>query len=205
MSESTTGARAILQVPLLYDGLQWVLGSARARRIFVREYLRPKQGTRLLDWGCGTADLLRYLPKGVDYVGLDASERYLDEARRRFGSRGEFIRARDKARVEEYGRFDVVLATGLLHHLDCGEAIDLVGSVRRGLVEDGRFLTIDPCYADGQSRTARFLIDRDRGQNVRGVQGYSELVRPVFRDVETWLRHDLLRVPYTHLIMECRA
>jgi hypothetical protein len=64
---------------------------------------------------------------------------------------------------------------------------------------------MDGCYSDDQSRVARYLLESDRGAYVRSVEGWLELVRPVFPTVESHLRHDLLRIPFTHLIMECPA
>jgi hypothetical protein len=50
---------------------------------------------------------------------------------------------------------------------------------------------------------ARFLISKDRGQNIRSPEGYQSLARPFFKEQITEIKNDLLRIPYTHFIMEC--
>ena len=54
-----------------------------------------------------------------DYWGYDISEAYIAQAKTRFGQRGQFnckqLQFEDLAVLP---KFDVVLALGLLHHLD---------------------------------------------------------------------------------------
>ena len=44
---------------------------------------------------------------------------------------------------------------------------------------------------------------KDRGKFVRTREEYLRLASARFPKVEPHLRHDLLRIPYTHLIMRC--
>ena len=48
-----------------------------------------------------------------------------------------------------------------------------------------------------------WLLARDRGKFVRTREDYLRLASAHFVKVETHLRHDLLRLPYTHLTMRC--
>lgn len=64
---------------------------------------------------------------------------------------------------------------------------------------------MDGTLIEGQSSIARRLILRDRGQNIREPEGYAALARHSFEEVDVTVRHDLLHVPYTHCVMECRA
>jgi hypothetical protein len=43
----------------------------------------------------------------------------------------------------------------------------------------------------------------DRGEHVRSLEEWPPLVEPVFPLARTHVRHDLLRIPYTHVIMDC--
>ena len=197
--------RALLATPAIYHGFAALLGARRSRAEVVRTYVRPRPGDRVLDCGCGPGEFAEHLP-GVEYVGVDVDARYVAEARSRFGERGTFRLGPVGPRtVPEVGHYDLVLAMGLLHHLADEEVRDFVGLARRALKPTGRLVTLDPCYAPGQSPVARALIGLDRGEHVRELGALRPLVEPDFPAPAVTVRHDLLRVPYTHLIMECRA
>ncbi len=181
------------------------MGAQRMRRDLVANFIRPRPGVWILDIGCGTAEILPHLPDGVEYWGYDISQEYIDAARRRFGGRGHFeCRQLDRAELEKLPKFDAVIAVGVLHHLDDPVAAEMFGLARDALGEGGRVITIDPCLAVGQNPIARFLIQRDRGQNVRTAEGYRALAASSFGRVEGMLRHRNW-IPYTHWIMECTA
>ena len=69
----------------------------------------------------------------------------------------------------------------------------------------GRLVTYDGCYVPDQSRIARWLLRNDRGQYVRTRDAYEKLAGSAFARVEPHLRHDMLRIPYTHLILRCSS
>ena len=197
--------RAILSLPAVYRLFQSLVGVHRLRVEYVAEYVRPRPSDRVLDCGCGPGDLVAYLPE-VDYVGIDMDEGYIASARARFGDRGSFRLGpvgAETMRDEEH--YDLVLANGVLHHLDDAEVSEFLRLAARNLKPSGRLVTFDGCYTEGQSRIARKLLEMDRGSHVRTLDAWLELVRPVFPAVQPHLRTDLLRVPYTHLIMECPA
>jgi SAM-dependent methyltransferase len=201
MSDTTTGIRRLLSWPRAYELLQVAVGSNSSHRRFVAEYVRAVAGTRLLDIGCGPGHILRALPAGVGYVGVDLSSEYIASARREWGDRGEFV-CTPVSEAHFDRQFDVVMAMGLLHHLDDAECDELFGFTRRVLAPNGRFVAVDPAYAPGQGRIARWLIGRDRGAHVRGADAYAELARASFGSVRVSTRDDLLRVPYTHAVLE---
>jgi SAM-dependent methyltransferase len=206
MGETTTGFRGALARPGLYSGLQRLLGAEEVRKTLLSTYLKPVEGERLLDLGCGPGDLLAHLPATIEYVGVDLSPAYIEAARTRFGERGRFV-AQDARTIsgDDLGRFDVVVSIGLLHHLDDPDVIRMLGAAHEVLRLGGRFLSLDPAWADGQPRSARWLMKRDRGGNIRSPDGYRRLVGRCFDPVTVSVHHDLARVPYTHAVIEGRA
>lgn len=197
--------RSLLRVAGVYSSFQHFVGGNFRRRV-VAEYLRPRPGDRLLDIGCGPADILEFLPEDVAYVGFDLSEQYIAAARRRYGERGQFHCQRVSAsNVDQFGTFDLVLAHGVVHHLDDAEAVQLFELAAAALGPGGRLVTFDGCYAEKQSRIARRMLDADRGEFVRWRPQYEALARRAFDEVEVEVVHDLLRIPYTHIIMTCRT
>lgn len=203
MAQTTTGLRAVLSNPFVYETVQRLLGSPRVRRTLVDRYVGVRPGLRVLDIGCGPGTLVEHLP-GVVYTGTDVSAAYIAAARRRYGDRGTF----HVGRVADLdpcalGVFDVVVAKSLLHHIDAGEALHLFDVASTVLADGGRLVTLDAAYTPDMSHAARFVVSRDRGQNILSPEGYEALARRRFADVDVAVHHDLLRIPYTHVFMSC--
>jgi SAM-dependent methyltransferase len=194
--------RSILALPAMYRLFGRVIGGG-ARPKFVRDHLRPRPGDRVLDLGCGPGDLLAHLP-ACDYVGVDLDPKYIAAAKARYGGHGTF-RCEPAETVAELepGSFDLVVASGLLHHLTDEQAVATLEVARRALRPGGRFVSLDGCFVPGQARFARWMLRRDRGQFVRDLPGYRKLAGAVFPVVVPAVRHDLLRIPYTLLVLEC--
>ena len=197
--------KSILEQPFIYKLFSATVGAHHSISTFVNEYVRPVSGERILDIGCGPGKILDHLPQ-VDYFGFDFSPSYIESATRLYGHRGQFFCQRvseAKVFLEHPQSFDIVLAVGVLHHLDDAEAMQLFDIAKRALKKGGRLVTYDGCYLRDQSRAAKYLLSRDRGQFVRDKQGYTGLARSSFDDVRAFIRDDLLRIPYTHIIMVC--
>ena len=96
-----------------------------------------------------------------------------------------------------------MLAAGVLHHLDDTRAVSLFNLARKALKPGARLVTFDGCFVAGQPKLARFVVSRDRGQYVRESAEYAKLAEQVFPQVRSFVRHDLLRIPYTHVILQC--
>jgi cyclopropane fatty-acyl-phospholipid synthase-like methyltransferase len=182
-----------------------LVGASHARTTYVDDYLGMQDVSRLLDVGCGTAELLQHLPEVIFYVGFDVSVKYIDSAKRSFSHRhAEFVAEQvTGTTLAPYEPFDRVAATGLLHHLDDCEVTQLFQLAKGKLKDDGFFVSIDPCYVDNQSLISKMLVDHDRGKNVRTLWDYKCLAESVFKKVEIHHRNDLLRIPYDHAILVC--
>jgi len=201
----TLDPRAVLGLPVVYRLFKRLaIPDANLRR-FLREGVGIREGARVLDIGCGVGDVLDHLP-AVDYHGFDGSEAYIAAARARYGDRAKFT----CALVARYslgeleGTCDVAMAIGVLHHLDDAGAKALLEVARAALKPGGRLVTIDPCFVDGQNPIARFIVSKDRGEHVRTEEEWLRLARSVLPDVKARVRTDLLRIPYTHIVLEGR-
>jgi SAM-dependent methyltransferase len=204
VSQITEGLRSVLSVPWVYSLFRSLVFGRRRQAIFT-QYIALRQHDRVLDIGCGPGDVMYSVPDGVTYDGFDLSEAYIAQARKRWGTRGNFRCERvDEASLVAPASYDLVLSAGVLHHLEDSEALALFRVAALALKPDARLITIDPCVVPGQSPVARYIISKDRGQNVRDAEGYQRLARQVFGEVTPQVRHDLLRIPYTHLVMQCR-
>ena len=202
MAQVTQGVRAILSHPVIYSFFQRIMGANQVRTMFVKDFVRPHTGVSILDMGCGPADILDHVTE-ADYWGFDVSEAYIEQAKKRYGHRGKFycqqLMASD---IEKIPPFDIVLAMGLLHHLDDKTVVNVMRLAYEALKPGGRLLTLDPCLEVGQNPIARFLIRVDRGKNLRSRVEYVTLASTVFTSPRVEVRHKSW-IPYTHCFMEC--
>lgn len=203
MAQITTGIRSLLSSSVAYRLFQALMGARAVRHEFVRDYIRAAAGANVLDVGCGPADILDFLPSGVSYWGFDISLRYIAAAHARHGNRGQFqsrqFAASDLAVLPP---FDVIIATGLFHHLDDTTAKNLLKLMHRALKPGGRLVTLDGVFEPAQNPIARWLISMDRGQHVRTREEYHALFSRVFELPRVDIRHRSW-IPYTHCLCEC--
>ena len=201
MSQRITGLYRLTQLPQVYAAFQSLLGGERTRRELINVYLHPKSGDRVLDIGCGSASLLPDLGE-ISYTGIDRNPEHIASAKQRFGNKASFY-CGSVATVVQFanGPFDLVIGIGLLHHLGDAEVDELCQLVKDRLAPGGRFVTIDPAFVVGQNPIAYWLAARDSGECVRTPDAYTERLQPFFGKLCTTIRHNLLRVPYTHCIM----
>jgi len=203
MAQITTGFRSILSYPLVYTSFQYLMGAKKSWTHIAQNYIKAKQGDTFLDIGCGPADILDYIPR-VDYWGFDISEEYIQKAKNKYAERGHFFaKYLDEAILHELPKFDIVLMCGVLHHMDDKTAKAIIKLAHHALKEGGRLVTIDPCFTQDQNWFARFLVENDRGQNVRVESAYKMLVGKTFKDLEVHVEHQTW-IPYTHCYMVCR-
>jgi SAM-dependent methyltransferase len=193
--------RRILGRPAVFHAFNVVIGAPRAREIVVRDHVRARPGQRVLDIGCGTGEIVPFLPD-VEYDGFDESADYIRAACAHYPT-ARFSCARIDSHAICPESFDLALAIGVLHHLNDVEALELLRVAYASLRPGGRLITLDGCYVDGQSLVSRWLLAGDRGRYVRARDAYLQLMRSVFPEITTVVRTDLLRVPYTHFIAEC--
>ena len=174
------------------------------QEMFVEKHLRPKTGMKILDIGCGTADVLKLLPK-VQYVGFDINQKYIQTAKKNYRKRGVFlVRKIEQMNKAPSGPYDLVLAKGLIHHLPDEVAVHLLRVAHDALRVGGRFVTLDGVLSPQQGFWARYFVSHDRGRHVRTLSAYRTLLRHVFAKADFSVYDDLLRFPYTLLVTESR-
>ncbi len=194
----------VLALPSVYNLTMSAVGAHRARVMLMDDYVRAKAGDSVLDIGCGTGEILDHLPQ-VDYLGIDIEQNYIDFAQTNYAGRGEFLCCRlEDFRSRGAGRkFDIAIAVGLLHHLTDDEAKLALEIARDALKPGGRLVTVDGCFVKtGQNWVSRKLVSMDRGRYIRQYDHYMGIASSVFPKITPHVLHNMLRIPFTHLIME---
>lgn len=206
--QNDSGIRSLLTRPWVYNTYQNLVGATRGRQWVSDKFWRVRPGQRVVDIGCGPGNVVQHLPSGVKYVGFDISEEYIGHARRRFagdpdktfvvGSAEDFI-----ANLPEPMReADLVIMSGLLHHLDDGEALTALRLARKALSPQGRLVALEGTFLVKQTRLSRWFVGLDRGRNVRSEPDWKTLVGQVFDHFDTFILTGLDRTPYTYIVLE---
>jgi ubiquinone/menaquinone biosynthesis C-methylase UbiE len=195
----------ILSKQIIYRSFKWLaLPDGALEEVVAKNFFVP-DGKRVLDLGCGVGDFAPYFAPRCDYVGIDFNESYIRVARSRHTGPGvTFIEAdvRDP-QVVARGPFDLIMMSGVLHHLPTADARSLIELIPPLLSPEGRFCAMEPVFAPDQSLTARLLLASDRGRYVRDEEGYVALFSS-FSEVRASVLHGVLRFPYSHLVAEGR-
>jgi 2-polyprenyl-3-methyl-5-hydroxy-6-metoxy-1,4-benzoquinol methylase len=192
----------VFSIPAAYKLAQVMIGARRGRDRFVQLYVRPQPGEQLLDIGCGTGDILEHLPATLRYTGFDPHEPYIRSARERWGVRGKFETGSVAAPPDSPAGYDLVIAQGVLHHLDDAAAAQLVTLARGALKPGGRLVTLDPVLHQDQGLVSRTLVSRDRGQFVRTPDAYERIFLDLGMKISGHVVKDMLYFPYSHFVGE---
>ena len=194
-----------LEISSVYAKLMGFLLGANTYPTLINEYIQPTHGCSVLDVGCGPAAILDLL-QDVKYIGLDHNPSYIATATRKYGSKGTFICA-GVDQLNDYGlkTFDRIIILGVMHHLDDSQLIKLMTSLKNRLNHGGVLITFDVAFEDRQNLVAKLLAKNDRGKFVRTKDQYLEFISSTFSVEQADLHHDLLRVPYTHLLTRSTA
>lgn len=196
-------SQLILGNPFVYWSYQKLVGGDRARRLFIKNQVRPEVGQKILDIGCGPGNILDYLPE-MDYFGFDVDPEYIEAAKANYGDRGTFICSNANTfKVSEVNSFDVVIATGVIHHLNDDDSKRLFEIAAEALKPGARLVTFDGCYIKGQHPISKFMLKSDRGKFVRTQQAYETLAHHAFKKVDSTIDERYFKIPYTSIFMEC--
>src|SRR4029077_21123504 len=88
--QSDSGLLGWLKVPSVYNVFSAAIGGNVLRRSLIQNHVRAGPGDKVIDIGCGSAQVLHYLP-AVDYIGFDMNPDYIAFASRTYGSKGTFL------------------------------------------------------------------------------------------------------------------
>ncbi len=194
----------LLSQPAVYRTFKKLVLPKGAHQRIVDSMFKVNDGASVLDLGCGFGDFTQFFAGRCKYVGIDHNSEYIETARKMNQElEATFICADvTDSVVSDNGPYDLVFLSGVLHHLDNGQVAELAQNVAPLLTEAGRFVALEPVFDPDQGLTARLIIASDRGRFVRDAAGYASLLERALPEIRTEVLTGLLRMPYTHLLIE---
>lgn len=194
--------RQMLSIPKVYESFQELIRGPGYHQRFVRDYLKPTPGDAILDIGCGTGAILEFLPRPINYTGIDISPPYIARAQAKYGDIARFMVAdATLPETELGGPYDLAFSLAALHHMSDEAIAGLIRSLLRCLRSGGRYVTIDPCFIENQNLIAYLVSALDRGGHVRTPNRLQSLFADSF-DISTIVVHNPIRLPSTVVVMD---
>ena len=186
MAEKKSGIHSIISIPWIYNLVQRVAGAKLYRDNMVKKYIKPFDGCKILDIGCGTGEYIDHFYdycKTFEYYGFDGEGDYIEYGKELFKDKPNvhfYHKILTEEGIKEFNNFDIVMATGVMHHLDDPIALSLLRLSKLALKPGGRLITYDPGRFDDMSLIEKFFVKYDRGRNIRFEKEHEALVKQVF-------------------------
>ena len=131
-------------------------GNFQSNKEFLEAFLDELKKSKVLEIGCGNGSMTGHLKAlGVDILGIDMNEKYIKNAKRRFGEDiFKLMKGEDLKLVDD--SFDIVLSFDLLEHIP--DIFKHLKEVKRVLKKDGRYFLQTP----NRYTSIPFSIYKDR-------------------------------------------
>lgn len=145
----------------------------------IKDYIKPVTGMVLLDAPCGTASLHSICMPSI-YHGIDLdSDRVAAAISKRLV--GNFSVQDASALCFQDSMFDVILASGLFHHVDDDLLNRILHEFSRVLKPGGRVVVLDAIWPTSKYNVIGYLARYlDEGKHVRHVTEYIDHFNRVF-------------------------
>lgn len=207
--ENHSGLKKLLKIPCVYYLLMNIFGAKNAALWLSERFYKVQSGAKITDIGCGPGSLLRnymhLFPSNILYHGIDPSKDYIASAKKEFGQSANFHHGTTKTFIND-SRFkdsDLILCSGVLHHIDDSQAKSLFDFVHCNLrTKTGRFLSIEPVHLMKETLLSKWMMNKDRGMYIRSEQEWKNLMKNSGLQYNTNIITGLIRIPYNHILIE---
>ena len=132
-----------------YDAIVEKFDKEYCKTIYYKKQLdnflkRLRKGSKILDIGCGTGHVARYLSKkGFNVVGVDLSERMLVTAKQKSPQSDFYLMDVREIKFKPQS-YDAVLCLFVLNHVDHKEAKKVIGKMSKILRKKGHLFIAVP-------------------------------------------------------------
>ena len=202
MSQRKNQIYNFINNPLIYKIIQGVMSGTSLRNSIIKKNIK-KSNLKILDIGCGPAQILEHIPQ-CDYYGYDIDNRSIQYAKKKYHQKNYhfYCKKFNKSELKKLPKFDFIIFFGILHHLSNKEVYEILKLCKKIMKKNSKLLTEDPILLENQNIIAKFLIKKDRGLNVRKKKEYINLLKKHFKKIKNKVTHQYF-IPYTWFTTVC--
>jgi SAM-dependent methyltransferase len=203
MSQRISKLYNLINHPIVYKIVQKIMsGTSFRKKVIVKNIFKEK--VKILDIGCGPAEILDYVPN-AEYYGFDIDKRSINFARKKYQNDNHhfFCKRFVKKDLKNIPKVDYVILFGIIHHLTDLEVKKILYLCKLAMKKNAKLLAVDPIYINKQNIIAKFIVSKDRGMNVRTKNQYLKLARTNFKSIKSVITRQQF-IPYTWFSMKCK-
>jgi SAM-dependent methyltransferase len=201
MSQKNSIFYNFLSNAYIYIGIQKLMSATYVRKNFVKDHI--KKGHNVIDVGSGPSTILSDLPE-INYYGYDINSSHIEYAKKKYPNKNFhfFCKKLNNNEIYKLPRFDCALLLGLVHHLNDKEFISIIRLIKNSLKKNGKILILDNVIIKNQNFVSRFLIENDKGDNIRSLDQYKIILNKHFSKIKYQVYNQTF-IPYTWLKIIC--
>ncbi len=195
---------SLLEIPSVFNLWSRLTGDISVKQKIISEHIRPFDGAKILDIGCGTggiSNLIREVAR-VSYTGVDVNPKYIEFAKKQ-NYPGTFYSADITRGFQADTDFDIVMALDMMHHINDEQVRKAIALARRSLKQNGRFIFLDPVITKDRSFFEKQLMKLDRGRFIRTKDANNAFLKESFSEIESTFLTSYL-IPWTECIFCCK-
>ena len=194
--------KRILNQAIVYNFYQNLIGSRRYLRLYSENFIQAKDGQKILDIACGTGNIIEFLPKNIDYTGVDYSLKYIEFCKKKF-PQFSFICANS---FEDMGldmKYDIIICEALISNGSDYQVMKLFESIKRFSTKSTKILISEMNYTLETPFVEKKLYLSERGSYLRYRDEYINLISEYFNIKKYTIVEKPYYIPYQKIVFEC--
>lgn len=198
--------KRILEIPQVYNFYQRLVGVYPYMKVFSQKYIFPvgkdKKIFKILDMGCGTGIIIPYLPKNIEYLGIDCSFKYIEYVQKRNPNK-KFLCQSVCKKITNNDVYDLVLSKNMMSALSNEQLVKMIEVIIPHCDENTKIIFSDMDYKSNACVVQRFFQSHERNRYIRSKDDYLNFL-PLYFNVENV--HEIsgmYRIPYSKVVFEC--
>ena len=198
--------RKLLNHYFFFNLYQLIIGSTNWHKRYAKNFIIPHikdiPAPTILDFGCGTGNIIKQLPQNIEYTGIDYSKNYIDYDCKKF-PKHTFICQSATEDINLNKTFNLIISEALISNFDDENVYLILKNILKHSNKDTKIVISEMNYKIGNSKIENYLLSHERGSHTRGKDEYIKLLSKYFKINNVAEIDNPYRIPYKKAVFEC--